>query len=70
VIKKIQTIHELDLDKILCNSISRYWLEIVEDGIGVPIKIPVIVAKGNKTGKIVGLTAVLHGNKLNGIPII
>ncbi|MDG2450980.1 MAG: succinylglutamate desuccinylase/aspartoacylase family protein [Saprospiraceae bacterium] len=67
---KIITIHELDLEKVPCNSISRYWLEIVEDGMGRPIKIPVIVAKGNETGKVVGLTAAVHGNELNGIPVI
>jgi len=67
---KIETIKELDLSKIPNNCISRYWLEIVEDGMGVPMKIPVIIAKGNKTGKVVGLTAAVHGNELNGIPVI
>jgi len=68
--KEIKVINHLDLDKVPNNSITRYWLELVEDGMGVPIKIPVIVAKGNEKGKVVGLTAAVHGNELNGIPVI
>ena len=49
---------------------ARYWLEIVKDGMGVPVHLPVIVAKGKTDGKTVGLTAAIHGNELNGIPVI
>ncbi|KAK5797167.1 succinylglutamate desuccinylase/aspartoacylase [Linnemannia elongata] len=34
-----------------------------------PIRVPVIVAKGVRPGPVVGLTAALHGNELNGIPL-
>ncbi len=68
--KEIKVINELILEDVPRNSISRYWLELVEDGMGVPIKIPVIVAKGDKVGKVVGMTAAVHGNELNGIPVI
>jgi len=68
--KSIKVINDLNLDEIPNNCISRYWLELVEDGMGVPIKIPVIVAKGKETGKVVGITAAVHGNELNGIPVI
>ncbi len=70
MINEIKVINELNLDEVPKNAISRYWLELVEDGMGVPIKIPVIVAKGNEKGKVVGLTAAVHGNELNGIPVI
>ncbi len=68
--REIKVINELNLDKVPSNAISRFWLELVEDGMGVPIKIPVIVAKGKNKGKVVGLTAAVHGNELNGIPVI
>jgi len=67
---EIKVVNKLDLDEIPKNAISRFWLELVEDGMGVPIKIPVIVAKGKEKGKVVGLTAAVHGNELNGIPVI
>ena len=66
----IKVINDLNLDNVPTNAISRYWLELVEDGMGVPIKIPVLVAKGKEKGKVVGLTAAVHGNELNGIPVI
>jgi len=68
--KEIKIINSLNLNEVPRNAISRYWLELVEDGMGVPIKIPVIVAKGAETGQVVGLTAAVHGNELNGIPVI
>jgi predicted deacylase len=68
--KEIKIINKLILEDIPKNTISRYWLELVEDGMGIPIKIPMIIAKGKETGKVFGMTAALHGNELNGIPVI
>ncbi len=68
--KPIKVLSELKFEEIPKSSINRFWLEVVEDGMGVPIKIPVIVAQGNEKGKVVGLTAAVHGNELNGIPVI
>ena len=66
----IESITNLDLAKVPKHSIKRYWLELVEDGMGVAIKIPLIIAKGDSSDKVVGLTAAVHGNELNGIPVI
>ncbi|MDG1480651.1 MAG: succinylglutamate desuccinylase/aspartoacylase family protein [Myxococcota bacterium] len=37
---------------------------------GTPLRIPALVARGRKNGPIFGLTAAIHGNELNGIPVI
>ncbi len=66
----IKIIKRLNLKKIPSKQISRCWLEIVKDGMGVPVYIPIIVAKGKKKGKVLGITAAVHGNELNGIPVI
>ncbi len=66
----VESIKELNLSNIPANTITKYWLELVEDGMGVPIKIPLIIAKGDSADKVVGLTAAVHGNELNGIPVI
>ena len=66
----IATINELHLSKVPRGAISRYWLNVVNDGMGVPIQVPIIVAKGKTKGKTVGITAAVHGNELNGIPVI
>lgn len=63
-------IKEIKLEEVPTGKISRYWLVLVEDGMGLPIRIPLMIAKGNHEGKIVGITAAVHGNELNGIPVI
>ncbi len=68
--KEINVIKDLDVKNAPPGKITRYWLKIVEDSMGVPIHIPIIVARGNKDGKVVGITAAIHGNELNGIPVI
>lgn len=50
--------------------ISRGWVHIVNDGIGRPIKLPILVARGVQDGPTLGLSAAVHGNELNGIPVI
>mgnify|MGYP000096892325 CR=1 FL=1 len=63
-------IDELNVEEIERGTISRYWLKLVTDGIGVPVHIPIMVARGKREGKVLGLTAAVHGNELNGIPVI
>jgi len=67
---KIEILSELNLDLVPQGAITRFWINMVEDAMGVPVLVPVIVAKGMKSGKTVGLTAAIHGNELNGIPVI
>jgi len=67
---ELAVIKNINLDTIPAGEITRYWLEVVEDGMGVPIRVPIMVAKGNEDGPVVGITAAVHGNELNGIPVI
>jgi predicted deacylase len=64
------SINQLDLAAAPAGQISRYWLRLVRDGLGLPVHVPVIVARGREEGPIVGITAAVHGNELNGIPVI
>ncbi|MEM6966748.1 MAG: succinylglutamate desuccinylase/aspartoacylase family protein [Bacteroidota bacterium] len=68
--KNATFIEELKVEDVPKGTIARFWLKLVTDGIGVPIHIPVIVARGKYEGKVLGLTAAVHGNELNGIPVI
>ncbi|MBK7409992.1 MAG: succinylglutamate desuccinylase/aspartoacylase family protein [Saprospirales bacterium] len=63
-------IKQLNLQDAPSGKVTRYWLYLVTDGMGMPVYVPVIVAKGAKYGPTLGLTAVVHGNELNGIPVI
>ncbi len=63
-------IHYLDIAKTPRGSISEQWLHIINNGIGEPVRIPIMVARGAHEGPVLGLTAAIHGNELNGIPVI
>lgn len=66
----IPVIQRIELERIAPGSKKRFWLHLVSDGIGTPILLPILVAKGKKEGPVLGLTAAVHGNELNGIPVI
>ena len=51
-------------------TIRNYWLRLISDGLGNPISIPLMVARGKEDHPILGVTAAVHGNELNGIPVI
>ena len=60
----------LDLEALPAGKVSKFQFLIAEDGIGRPIWIPGLVAKGHKPGPVIGITAAVHGNELNGIRVI
>ena len=61
---------ELNIKGLPSGEIHRRYIKLVENGIGMPIRVPVLIAKGRKPGPVVGIVAALHGNELNGIPLI
>ena len=69
-IKNIPIVETFRLEDTPKGAIRFYWLKIVSDGLGTPISVPLMVARGIKDGPVVGLTAAVHGNELNGIPVI
>ena len=58
----------LDVDALEPGRIHRLNVQLIHDGLGRAIEVPVLVARGAKPGPTFGLTAALHGNELNGIP--
>ncbi|WP_196893356.1 succinylglutamate desuccinylase/aspartoacylase family protein [Aureivirga marina] len=68
--KNETTINNLDIEQFKKGSIKKVWLHIINNGIGEPIRIPIFIARGKKDGPVLGLTSSLHGNELNGIPVI
>ncbi|MFT5584957.1 MAG: putative deacylase [Cognaticolwellia sp.] len=51
-------------------SLTRVLLSIGSDALSRPIELPILVAKGRRSGPTLGLTAALHGNEINGIPVV
>ena len=62
-------VHELAIDELPVG-ITRLFVELVGDGLAVGVRVPVIVARGKQPGPVFGITAGVHGNELNGIPVI
>ncbi len=60
----------IDLKKIRPGTQKNFWLPLVSDGLASPISIPVMIACGKRRKPVLGVTAALHGNELNGISAI
>ncbi|KAI9498660.1 hypothetical protein BDB00DRAFT_798987 [Zychaea mexicana] len=52
------------------NTISTAWIKMVKQGLSEWIRLPAIVCRGAEEGPVVGITAAVHGNELNGVPCI
>ncbi len=69
-VRSVKRVDALEIESLPRGQFSRLFIELIENGIGRPIQVPVVVARGKKDGPIFGLTAALHGNELNGIPVL
>lgn len=65
--KKIEEFHVEDTPK---GEINHYWLKLSTNALGESIRLPIMVARGIGEGPVLGLTAAVHGNELNGISVI
>jgi len=64
------TLASLDLEALSPAVITSFWLNLSEDALGQPVRLPILAVKGAHPGPVVGLTAALHGDEVNGLPII
>ncbi|KAL2916081.1 hypothetical protein HK105_204505 [Polyrhizophydium stewartii] len=60
----------LVIEEFPAGMISTAWINMVKQGLSEWLRVPVIVARGVEPGPVVGITAVVHGNELNGVPCI
>ena len=66
----IISVESLDINALSLGRIYKLNINLMEDGMGRPIAVPVLIARGTKPGPVFGITAAVHGNELNGIPVI
>lgn len=60
-----------DLDpKALEPGIHELWLHLVDDALGLPVRLPVLAAIGRRPGPTIGITAAVHGDEVNGVAVI
>lgn len=60
----------LELGKLPRGAVSQLALDLITDAAGLPVRIPVLVARGKQDGPTLGITAAIHGDELNGIMVI
>jgi uncharacterized protein len=60
----------LDLDAIARGTTARLRIDMVRNGMGDMIRMPAFVIRGAEDGPVLGVTAAMHGNELNGIRIV
>ncbi|MGB3296809.1 MAG: succinylglutamate desuccinylase/aspartoacylase family protein [Phormidesmis sp.] len=65
-----QIVDELALDELPKGACTKLLVNLIHDGLGRSLRLPVMVARGAHPGPVLGITAALHGNELNGIPVI
>ena len=67
---KAEVFRKLDLKSLTKGKIHNFYIHLTDNGLGLPVFLPVIVARGNSDGPTLGFTAGVHGNELNGIKVI
>lgn len=67
---EIVRVDDLELERFRPGVVTRAALHLVEDALGNPVAVPLLVARGREPGPVFGVTAAVHGNEINGIPVI
>jgi len=74
VLQGYPVIEYLDLNDVPANTISRFWISPAEAQGGSPYFLPILVARGSEesleSGRRLSLSASIHGDELNGIPVV
>ena len=68
--ENITTVTEFQIIDTPKNSKKLFWLEIMRDGLGNAVSIPLMVVRGKADFPVLGVTAAVHGNELNGVQVI
>lgn len=65
-----QIVDVLPIEELPKGQKHNFKLVIASNGVGEPLTIPVMVARGMENGPVFGITSAIHGNELNGIAVI
>lgn len=69
-VQTLKTKDELKISSLKKNEVHHFHIHTSSNPLGLPWRVPVIVARGAKEGPVLGITAALHGNELNGLSTI
>ncbi|MFT6397938.1 MAG: putative deacylase [Bradymonadia bacterium] len=60
----------LNVEDCPTNARTRLAIQLSQDALGRAVRVPVIVVRGRRSGPVFGVTSALHGNEVNGIPVV
>ncbi len=63
-------IDKINLKNLEKGVVHKFWFDLMSGPFGEQIALPIIIARGTSEGPNLGITAVVHGDELNGIPVI
>jgi len=66
----VKTKEDLRISSLKRGEVHRIQIQLSDNSLGVPWRVPLIIIRGKNKGPTVGITAALHGNELNGISTI
>jgi len=69
-LEHIPLVREFDVEDLPKGEVSRLRVTMVTNALGQLLSLPVIVIKGKKPGPVLGITAAVHGDELNGLQTI
>jgi len=67
---RIEIVESFDPAEFEPGSINKVRLSMAGNGMGGLISIPIMILRGAEPGPVVGLTAAVHGNELNGVRVV
>ena len=66
----VRLIERLVLDDLPTGQRFRLAVDMTHDAMGRAQRIPLVVLRGRRAGPTLGITSAVHGNEINGIPVI
>ncbi|KFY38370.1 hypothetical protein V495_06614 [Pseudogymnoascus sp. VKM F-4514 (FW-929)] len=61
--------NSLDIEALPVDTVSKFFITIAPGALGT-VDVPVYAYRSSKPGPVVGITCAIHGNEVNGIPVI
>lgn len=61
--------NSLDIEALPVNTVSKFFITIAPGALST-VDVPVYAYRSSKPGPVIGITCAIHGNEVNGIPVI
>ena len=65
-----ESVDMLDIESVEAGQIHERWLNLLDDALGRSVAAPMLIARGGRPGPVIGLTAAIHGDEVNGVGVI